>query len=444
MSNFRPYDPDQLLLLPPALQDWLPADHLLWFISETVDQLDLHAITDKYQNEGPGTLPYHPAMMLKILIYAYATGVFSSRKIAQHIQENIAFRVLAAGHLPGHRTICRFREEHLDAFEGLFVQVVQIACGAGMVKMGTLAVDGSKIQANASKHKAMSYAHLQKEERRLRQEIRALTNLAAGRDAEEDVEFGPDFRGDELPEELRRREDRLATIREAKRRLEKRKRIEAEIKAEREEGDTDDPPKSGGGTRNHPPGKPKPKDQENFTDPDSRIMKTGGRTFNQCYNVGIAVDDHQGLIVARCVEQSAADCRTLLPLLDQAQKNTKQAAGSVLADAGYASEENFKGIEHREVTGYIPLGREGKKAREPAANADAPATKRMHSRMNSKRGRKKYKRRKHIAEPPFGWIKRVLGFRQFSLRGLAKVSGEFDLVCMALNLRRLNNMIRWI
>jgi len=198
MTSFRPYEPDQQLLLPPSLRDWLPSDHLVWFISETVDQLDVGEILEGYRDGGQGNLPYHPAMMLKILIYAYATGVFSSRRIARHIEENIAFRVLAAGNTPDHRTICRFREQHLAAFECLFVQVVQIAGDAGLVRMGTLAVDGSKIRANASKRKAMSYERMQQEEKRLRREIRALTGRATKRDAAEDVEFGADFRGDQL------------------------------------------------------------------------------------------------------------------------------------------------------------------------------------------------------------------------------------------------------
>jgi len=279
MPTFRPYEPDQQLLLPPSLQDWLPPDHLVWFISETVDELDLSEIVESYRDGGQGNLPYHPAMMLKILIYGYASGVFSSRRIARQIEENIAFRVLAAENMPDHRTICRFREQHLDAFERLFVQVVQIARHAGLVTMGTLAVDGSKFRANASKRKAMSYERMQQEEKRLGKAIRALTNRASKRDAEEDVEFGPDFRGDQLPAELQRREDRLAKIRQAKRRLEARKREEAV-----EQGrDVDSPPR-GGRSSKDPVGKPKPKDQENFTDPESRIMKDGSGAFQQCNN----------------------------------------------------------------------------------------------------------------------------------------------------------------
>jgi len=411
---------------------------MVWFISETVDQLDLSEIVETYRDTGQGNLPYHPAMMLKILIFAYATGVFSSRRIAGQIEENIAFRLLAAENMPDHRTICRFREQHLEAFEHLFVQVVQIARDAGLVKMGTLAVDGSKIRANASKHKAMSYERMQQEERRLRKEIRALTGQATKRDAAEDVEFGPDFRGDQLPAELQRREDRLTKIREAKRRLEARKREEARAQKDKEDAD---PPSRGGRPRKYPLGKPKPKDQENFTDPESRIMKDGGGAFQQCYNAEVAVDANQRIIVAATVQQSASDVQALIPLVDQAKRNTGERAKEVLADAGYASEANLKALERRKIKGYVALGRERKSPRKP--NPQARATRRMASKLRSKRGRAKYKQRKHIAEPPFGWMKRVLGFRQFSLRGHSKVTSEFNLVCLALNLRRMATMMRW-
>jgi transposase len=438
MSPFRPYEPEQQLLLPPSLREWLPRDHLVWFVSETVDQLDLDAILQKYRDGGQGNLPYHPAMMLKVLIYAYATGVFSSRRIARQIEENIALRVLAAGHMPDHRTICRFREQHLESFERLFVQVVLIAGEAGLVTMGTLAVDGSKMRANASKRKAMSYERMQQEEKRLRKEIRALTNQAAKRDAAEDIEFGPDFRGDQLPQELQRREDRLAKIREAKRRLEARKREEPQAT---ERNRDDDPPVRRGRPRKHPLGKPKPKDQENFTDPESRIMKEGSGAFQQCYNAHVAVDGHERIIVAASVQQSASDAPALIPLVDEAKKHVKRRAKEVLADAGYASEANLRALERRKIKGYVALGREGKGGRTPGPKAHA--TKRMAVTLRTKRGRSKYKRRKHVAEPPFGWIKRVLGFRQFSLRGIGKVTGEFNLICLALNLRRMANMIRW-
>jgi transposase len=426
------------LLLPPSLLEWLPSDHLVWFISETVDQLNLDAIVDVYRESGQGNLPYHPAMMLKLLIYAYSSGVFSSRGIARQIDENVAFRVLAAGHRPDHRTICRFRERHLDAFEGLFVQVVQIARDAGLVKMGVLAVDGSKVHANASKRKAMSYERMKHEEKRLRKEIRALTTRASKRDAAEDAQFGPDFRGDELPQELKRREERMAKIQAAKQRLEARKRDEAAAR-ERDRED-DDPPKRGRVPK-HPPGTPRSKDQENFTDPESRIMKDGTGAFEQCYNTSVAVDGTSRIIVANDVHQSASDAPQLLPMVDEAERNARTKPRIVLADAGYASEENLVGLEQRRIDGYVALGREGKTARVP--KADAHATKRMAAKLKRKRGRQRYKQRKHIAEPPFGWMKRVLSFRQFSLRGERKVAGEFDLVCVALNLRRMGTMMRW-
>jgi len=437
---FKPYEPEQQLLLPPCLQDWVPAEHLVWFISDTVDQLDLRRLWAAYPEDAQGSLFYHPAMMLKILVYAYCTGVFSSRGIARQIEENVAFRVLAAGHMPGHRTICRFRERHLKDFEELFVQVVQIARDAGLVKMGTLAVDGSKVRANASKHKAMSYEHMQKEEKRLRKEIRALTNRAVRRDEHEDAEFGPDFRGDQLPEELQRRQERLEKIRKAKARLEARKRDEAASQDQDKSDKSDSPGPRRGRTRKYPPGKPKPRDQENFTDPDSRIMKAGG-AFEQCYNAQVGVEETQRIIVAGAIQQSAADSGALIGIVDQSKQNVGKRAEVVLADAGYASEANFKALERRRIKGHVALGRERKPSRR--RKKKAPATERMVRRMASKRGRTKYKKRKHVAEPPFGWMKHVLGFRQFSVRGLEKVSGEFQLVCLALNLRRLNGMIQW-
>ena len=233
-SLFRPYQPDQQYLLPPSLRDWLPADHLAYFISDTVDALDLSGIKDAYRRKGSGNVAYHPALMLKLLIYGYATGVFSSRKIAQGCETDVAFRLLGAGDPPGHRTLARFRKAHLLAFGDLFVQVVGIAQGAGLVTLGTLAIDGSKLRANASKHKAMTYERMKKEDKRLKREIDALIARAEGVDEEEDVEFGPDFRGDELPKELANRERRRRVIRAAMKRLEARKKEQDAEALERE------------------------------------------------------------------------------------------------------------------------------------------------------------------------------------------------------------------
>jgi transposase len=422
---FHDYDPDQSLLFPPSPRDWLPEDHLAWFISDAVDALDLTEVLRSYRPGGKGNLAYHPRLLLKLLFYGYATGVFSSRKIAKQVEDSVAFRVLAAGQFPNHRTICRFREQHIDRFNDLFAEVVQMAMEAGLVKLGTIAIDGTRVKANASKHKAMSYERMKEEEKRLRDEIRKITAIAAGQDAAEDAEFGPDFRGDELPKELQRRESRRAVIRAAKKRLEERKAQEAEAKRS-------------GATEDRKPSRPDPKDQENFTDPESRIMKVSSGVFEQAYNAQISVDSVKQIIVATGVTQSAADVRQLIPMLDETMAVTEEKPGKVLADAGYRSENNFREIEHRQINGFVSLARE---SRTHATRPSMPATARMKRRMDSKRGRTQYKMRKWIVEPVVGWIKQVLGFRVFSLRGFRKVTGEWSLVCLALNLRRMSKMM---
>jgi len=435
-AMFRSYEPDQVAMFPVSPRAWLPDGHHAFFISDTVDQFDLSSFRQHYRLDGRGELAYHPTMMLKVLLYAYSAGVFSSRKIAQRLEEDVAFRFLSGGQFPNHRTICRFRERHLGDFEDLFVQVVQIAGEAGLVKMGKLAIDGSKVKANASKHKAMSYKRMKEEEKRLRSEIRALTEMAQGRDAAEDVEFGPDFRGDQLPEELQRRDSRLRVIKEARLRLEKRKAEQGKASSSsssKKKSKASDPPPD-------PPQKPKPKDQENFTDPDSRIMKVGSKGFEQCYNAQTAVDGEAQIIVAADVGQCAADVGQLMPMIDQAAENTEVEPDLVLADAGYRSEENFQKLEAREIEALIPLGKEGKNK---ARNPEHKATIRMGCKMKTKSGRRRYKERKFLVEAPFGWIKNVLGFRTFSLRGLEKVGAEWNLVCLATNLRRMRKMVQW-
>ncbi len=438
---FRPYEPDQQFLLPPSLRDWLPDGHLAYFISDTVDQFDLTEIVISYRAEGKGNVAYHPALMCKLLLYGYASGVFSSRKIAQACETDIAFRVLAAGDAPSHRTLARFRKLHLSAFEALFIQVVGIAQDAGLVTLGTLAIDGSKVRANASKHKAMSYERMKKDEQRLKKEIRELTLRAEGVDAAEDEEFGADVRGDEVPDELKRRKDRLRVIRAAKKRLEARKKAEDAEKLAAEERRKAAGKAKRGPKRKHPLGKPEPKDQENFTDPDSRIMK-GGDGFQQSYNAQIAVDAKDQIIVAADVGQNAADTESLVPMIDAAEEITGLEAREVLADAGYRSEDNFRELEDRGQEAFIPLGREGSKATR-VMDDGLVATLRMKRRMGTKRGRARYRRRKHIAEPPFGWIKSVLGFRRFHLRGIDAVRGEWNLICLAMNLRRMGTRLAW-
>ncbi len=442
MARFkRGLDINQGLLLPPSLVDWLPEDHLAWFVRDAVRSLDADALLDHYRVSGKGELPYDPRMMLRVLIYAYSTGTFSSRKIARQLEENVAYRVLAENQMPKHRTISRFRQVHLDQFSDLFVQVVRLAAESGLAKVGTLAIDGSKVKANASKHKAMSYDRMNKEEERLKREIRAITKMAADVDEAEDVEFGPEFRGDELPEELARRETRLKTIQEAKERLERRKAEEArEADAKRKqkaEEEGREPPKERPDRRKHPKGQPKPKDQENFTDPDSRIMKTS-KGFQQSFNAQVAVDGKSQLVVATKVTDCSADTEELIPMVELAMANTEQPVDRVLADAGYRSEENFVALENAGIDGYVPIGRQDKPA--PTVKDDSPATGRMQRKLRTKRGRARYRKRKHLVESPFGWVKNVLGFRDFSLRGLRKVQGEWNLVCLALNLRRMRGL----
>ncbi len=350
------------------------------------------------------------------------------------------FRVLAANQMPDHRTICRFRAEHVDLFESFFVQIVQLACEAGLAKLGTVAVDGSKVKANASKRKAMSYSRMKSEEKRLRAEVRRITEMAKGIDKDEDEMFGPDFRGDELPEELANRESRLKVIQEAKKRLEERKAEEDKRKDEKkarkakEEGRDLQVARY----RKHPKGKPRPQDQENFTDPDSRIMKDS-KGFEQCYNAQIAVDNTEQLIIANGITDNGADTDQLLPMAEQAMENTGKPIERLLADAGYRSEENFEHLENAKIDGLVSVGKEGK-AR-PETSSELQATARMKRKLGTKCGRGWYRKRKHIVEPVFGWIKNVSGFRSFSMRGMAKVSGEWDLICLATNLRRLHGKL---
>ena len=437
-TSFRPYHPDEPFLLPPDPREWLAEDHLAYFVSDTVDALDLLAFYAPYEGDGRRKQPYDPTMMLKVLIYGYATGTFSSRKLASKLHEDVAFRVLGAGNFPAHRTLSEFRKRHLVDFEAVFVQVVRIAREVGLMRLGIVGIDGSKVKASASKHKAMSYDRMQEEQKRLRREIRSLTRQAEKIDAQEDRQFGRDRTGTELPEELVRRRDRLATIRAAKARLEERQR-EAD-RAEGRSGDDDEKKgPRGGRPRKRGFGEPAPKAQENFTDPDSRIMKAGGG-FEQCYNAQIAVDGTSRLIVANGVTQSAADSRQLEPMLDGIRRNTKQTPQKVLADAGYASEENLCSLRRRGIDGYVAQGR-GEKAGERVPSS--PHRKEMYKKLKTKRGQAVYRKRKHIAEPPFGWIKSVLGFRSFSLRGFAKVTAEWNLVCLALNVRRMNAQMVW-
>ena len=435
-TTFRPYQPDQALLLPPDLRDWLPEGHLAHHVSDLVDGLDLTAFYAPYEGDGRRKSPYEPRMMAKTLIYGYATGVFSSRGLARKLEEDVAFRVLAAGNYPSHRTICEFRRRHLSDFKALFVEVIRLARETGVANFGKLSIDGTKVRANASKRKAMSYGRMREEERRLAGEIEALLSRARETDAAEDARFGEAFRGDELPEELRRREDRLAAIRAARARLEARQR-EADEARGREPGSKRNP--KGGRPYKREYGEPDEKAQDNFTDPESRIMKTSTEGFQQCYNAQVAVEGANQMIVATEVSSNANDQGRMVPLVDEVEATHGERPETVLADAGYCNEDDLQVLEARGVDGYVALGREGK--HEIRVNAAKhPAKARMAQKLSTEAGRALYAQRKWLSEAPNGWIKEVLGFRRFSLRGLSKVQGEWSLVCLALNVKRLQGL----
>jgi len=441
-TRYREYQPEQPYLLPPSPRDWLPEGHLAYYIAGTLEALDLSALHARYAGDGRRNQPYHPEMLLKVLLYAYATGVFSSRKIARKLDEDIAFRVLAAGNRPDFRTINRFRSEHLEPFTALFVKVVRLAKRMGLVKLGTVAVDGTKVKANASKHKAMSYRRMREDEQRLEAGIAALIQRAERIDRAEDDLYGADSSGDEIPAELQRREQRLAKIREAKAALEA-----EQAERDREQGrGPDEEETPGGGYRPRGSrsvykrkfGEPEARAQRNFSDPESRIMKTG-KGFEQCYNAQAAVDEEAQLIVGQTVGANGADNGYLSELLDGVKTTAGRKPRRVLADAGYKSEKNFEELERRKIRGWVALGRETPQGGEAKGrkSQDGPATARMRKRLRSEPGRARYRRRKALVEPVSGWVKRALGFREFSLRGLEKVRGEWSLVTLALNLKRL-------
>lgn len=419
-KTYRPYEPDQILLLPPSVQDWLPTGHLAHFISELVDEsLDLSAITKVYEQEERGYPPYHPVMMTKVLLYAYSMGMPSSRRIEKCLIEDVGFRMLAANNTPNFRTIADFRKEHLAALDGLFLQVLKLCQKAGMVKLGHVALDGTKMKANASKHKAMSYDRMKKDEARLAAEVKEFLRQAEEMDAREDAEYGPDKRGDELPAELAFREGRLKKIREAKEALER----EA-----REAGAA----------------QPRDKAQRNFTDSESRIMPSSSEkgSFLQGYNCQAAVDDKHQVIVACDTTQQTNDSQQARPMLEQVKKNTGKAPDKVSMDAGYASEDNIIDVEALGTKAFIATSRKKHGDVVPTAPRGRIPEKlsvldRMRRKLLTKKGRAIYAKRKEIVEPVFGQTKRCRGFRQFLLRGLKKVKGEWSLICTTHNLLKL-------
>ena len=440
-ASYIAYHPEQQQLLPSALQDWLPQGHLAYFINDTVDSLDLNAFHARYAAGGPRNQPFHPAMMVKVMVYAYATGTFSSRKIGKKLFEDVGYRVLGADNFPAHRTIRDFRALHLGEFTDLFMQVVRLAREIGLVKLGTIAVDGTKIKANASRHKAMSYGRMQTAEVELKTQIEALVQKAASADEAEKNE--PDL---DIPAEIARRQERLAAIAAAKARLEERQR-QADTQRgrtpddERRPKDKDGKPK-GGKPYKRDFGVPEAKAQDSFTDPESRIMKRAGGGFDYAFNAQTAVDETAHIIVAAEVVNTSSDVQQLPMVLDAVKTTMDQVPTQVLADAGYRSEavmaQLAKDLPTTELV--IALGREGKVLAKPRDEGCYPHTAAMAAKFETDQGKADYRKRKWIAEPPNGWIKSVLGFRQFSMRGLKKANAEFKLVCMALNLRRMGAM----
>lgn len=428
-KTFRPYEPDQAFLMPASLRDWLPKGHLAYFVSELVDQLDLSNIMSRYEEER-GYPPYHPVMMVKVLLYAYCIGVPSSRKIAKRLEEDIGFRVLAANNTPDFRTISDFRKDHLQNLAGLFVQVLKMCRRAGMVKLGHVAIDGTKVKANASKHKAMSYKRMKEEEARLEAEVRELLQKAQSEDEAEDRLYGKNKRGDELPKELAFRESRLKKIREAKAALE----ADAQAQAEAQEGKN----KPGKGT-----GVPEDKAQRNFTDPESGIMPvSGGKNFEQCYNAQAAVDSARQVITAADVTQRPSDKEQAVPMVKQVEENLGELPGQLSADAGYFSSKVVEELTAAGIDVYIPPDkmRHAYKA-PPAPRGRIPkglsTADRMRRKLRTKQGRKRYGLRKELPEPVFGQIKQARGFRQFLLRGKEKVRGEWRFICTGHNVLKL-------
>lgn len=487
-KQYRAWNPDQQLLFPPAMRDWLPEDHLVYRFMDVIDVLDLSLITDDIHGKDPrGTRPFHPRMMLALLVYAYACGVYSSRKIAAATYDMIPFRVLTGDQHPHFTVINDFRARHLDALPDLFVQVLRLCGRAGLVDLEHVALDGSKVDANASKHKAMSHGRMEEEIERLDREVRELLARAERADAEEDEKYGNGRDAHEITGELARREKRLEAIRKAKAELEQeargarmrklrqiagnqrsaaeteidateRKRKltradNAEEEADRlagEQGDCesedDDSDPDAGFPSNQVPntknGTPTPKAQRNFTDPDSRIMKRGG-SYLQGYNCQIVVDDAHQIILAEGVTNQAPDQEHLAPMMDRMLDNIGQSPKRLTADTGYMSEDNVVYCQNRGIDAFIAVGRKkhGSDVSGQEDNdqifPDNEVWQAMRDKLKTDEGREVYRHRKHIVEPVFGHVKEARRFRRFSLRGIPKVRGEWTLVSLVHNLLKL-------
>jgi transposase len=464
-KTFRAFDPDQILLMPPSLSDWLPQDHLARFVVELVDEvLDLSAIYASYQ-EVRGYPPYDPRLMVRLLIYGYTTGVRSSRAIERKCVEDVAFRFLAADQAPDYRSVARFRRRHLDALADLFVQSLRLAQRVGMVRMGRVALDGTKLRANASRHKAMSYARLVDKEQQVEAEIAGLEAAVAdlladaeATDTADDARYGVDGTDADLPAELDRREKRLARLQAARAQIEAEAAARARVKAEAAEarrqdkaGAADPAAVAAVGDRAAVGAKPKPKAQANFTDPESRIMKNSDGAYMQAYNGQAVVDDAHQIITAADVTDCASDCPSYTPMLDQAAANTGEHPGQALVDAGYCSDDNLdaaaaRQAEHGTAT-FMATGRLHHDEQVPPTPrgripAEATLRQRMARRLRTKPGRAAYARRKAIVEPVFGQIITVHNGRRLLLRGIDGARGEWRLLAACHNLRKIFNHTR--
>ena len=446
MSRFRPINREIDYLLPPSVQDWLPESHLARYVVEVVEGLDLSKLESVYA--GRGSAAYHPAMLLSLLIYGYATGAYSSRKIERASYDSLAFRFIACDQHPDHDTLASFRRRHGEQFAATFVQVLQIARENQVSRFGTVSLDGTKNHANASRHSALSYAHAEKIEAQLKAEVQEMLKLAEAAD-QSDL---PD--GVSLPDEIKRREDRLAAIAEAKTKIEARakerlEREQAEYQAKldkREAKEKANGKKPGGKPPKPPQVGPRPDDQINLTDEESRIMKVAGGGFEQCYNAQALVDSESMLVMAPHVTQAGNDKEQVVPMLAKLQALPEELnqPEKFLADSGYFSEKNVEACEAARIEPLIAVGRDAhhrhwrERFEEPAASSEptSPVDKMKH-RLKTKAGRAAYGQRKQTVEPVFGIIKSVMGFRQFLLRGLANVQNEWTLVCLAWNLKRM-------
>lgn len=449
-SQFIPFDRESNYLLPPSMNDWLPNNHLARFIAEMVSQLDLTALKKVYG--GGGSTAYHPEMLLSLLVYGYATGVFSSRQLERQTYDSVAFRYLAADMHPDHDTIAHFRKRFLPELESLFVKVLILAQGMKLLKLGKISLDGTKVHAHASKHHALSWKHADKIEKQLRDEVKRLLEMAE----EADRADIPD--GMSLPEELSRRKDRLAAIEKAKTEIKRRaaerdeqaqKEYEKKV-SERREREIQSGQKAKGLEPKKPESKgPQEKDQVNLTDEESRIMPVSSGGFEQSYNAQAGVDMKTMLIVTQHVTQAPNDKEQIEATLDKLDNLPEELgkAKALVADTGYFSQTNVEKCASKRIVPYIAWQRqkhhvslESRFSGPPPLSADADAVEKMKRRLQTRSGRKIYARRKSTVEPVFGIIKAAMGFRQFLLRGLDAVSGEWTLVCMAWNMKRLHKL----